>query len=104
MTSNLNIMYSIGVHPHRIFYLNQFSVQKILKHFKNPKCVDVCEIGLDYTTKCHCKHHHNISEQKQCTERKIQAQYHFLDKLLSPMQDIDTVVVFHTRGEGASEQ
>ena len=40
---------------------------------------------------------------KQCTERKIQAQYHFLDKLLSPMQDIDTVVVFHTRGEGASE-
>ena len=42
-------------------------------------------------------------EQQQCTERKIQAQHHFLDKLLSLMQDIDTVIVIHTRGECASE-
>ena len=74
-----------------------------MKHLKNPKCVGVCEIGLDYTTKCHCKHHCNISEQQQCTERKNQAQQHFLDKLLSLMQDIDTVIVIHTKGEGAGE-
>ena len=103
MTSNTNIMYTIGVHPHRIFYPNQFSVQNILKHLKNPKCVGVSEIGLDYTTKCNCKHHHNALEQQQCTERKIQAQQHFLDKLPSMIQDIDTVIVIHTRGECASE-
>ena len=103
MTSNPNIMYIIGVHPHRIFYSNQFSVQNILKHLKNPKCVGVGEIGLDYATKCHSKHHHNVSEQQQCTERKIQAQHHFIDTLLSPVQDIDTVIVIHTREEGASE-
>ena len=72
-------MYTIGVRPQRIFYPNQFSVQNILKHLKNPKCVGVGEIGLDYTTKCHCKHHCNILEQQQCTEKKIQAQHHFLD-------------------------
>ena len=37
MTSNTNIMYTIGVHPHRIFYPNQFSVQNILKHLKKSK-------------------------------------------------------------------
>ena len=60
-----------------------------------PKCVD-------YTTKCHCKHHHNASEQQQCTERKPQAQHHFLDKQLLLLKDIDTVIV-HTRGEGTNE-
>ena len=74
-----------------------------MKHLKNPKFVGVGERGFDYTTKCNFKQHHNISEQQQCTERKIQSQYHFLDKLLSLMQDIDTVFVIHTRGEGASE-
>ena len=94
-------MYTIGVHPHRIFYLNQFSVQNILKHLKNPKCVGVGEIGLDYTTKCDCKHHHNVLEQQQCTERKIQATDYYLDKLLSLIKDTDTVIVIHTRGECA---
>ena len=103
MTSNTNIMYTIGVHPHKIFYPNQFSIQNILKHLKNPKCVGVGEIGLDYMTKCNCKHRHNTLEQQQCTEKKIQAQHHFLDQLLSMMQDIDTVIVIHTRGEYASE-
>ena len=44
MTSNPKIMYSIGVHPHKIFYPNQFSAQNILKHVRNPKCVGVGEI------------------------------------------------------------
>ena len=63
ITSNPNIMYTlVGVHPHKIFYPNQFSVQNILKHPKNPKCVGVGEKGFDYETKYHCKHHHNVSE------------------------------------------
>ena len=103
MKSNPNILYTIGVHPHRIFYPNHFPVQNILKHHKNPKCVGIGEIGLDYTIKCHCKHHCNVSEQQQLTEGKVQAQHHFFDKLLLLIQDIDTVIVSHTRGEDASE-
>ena len=63
MTSNTNIVYTIGVHPHRIFYPYQFSVQNILKHLKNPKCVGVGEIGLNYTTKYKYKNHHNALQQ-----------------------------------------
>ena len=45
----------------------------------------------------------HVSKQQQFTKRKIQGQHHFLDKLLSLMPDIDTVIVIHIRGEGASE-
>ena len=62
MTSNPNIMYTIGVNQHSIFYPYQCSVQNILKHLKNPKCVGVGQIQLNYTTKYYCKHHCNVSE------------------------------------------
>ena len=102
ITSNPNIMYTIGVHSHRIFYPNQFSVQNILKHLKNPKCVGVGEIGLDYTTNV-TANTTAMYQNNNSIGRKIQAQHHFLDKLLSLMQDIDTVIIIPTRGEGASE-
>ena len=76
------------------------------KHLEMSQESNMCwwsEREFDYTTKCHCKHHCNISEHQQCTERKIQAQHYFLDKLLLLMQDIYTVTVIHARWEGASE-
>ena len=40
----------------------------LLSHLEwDPKCVGIEEVGLDYTTSCRCKHHHNERHEKYYT-------------------------------------
>ena len=97
------IYYTIGVHPHRIFEQYQYPVKPIIDHLKNEKCVGIGEIGLNFTTNCQCKKHSTQDQKANCKQNKIEAQKTFLDNILYALKNIDTVIVIHSRGEGAAE-
>ena len=97
------VHYTIGVHTHRIFNHDKFPVKPIIDELQNVKCVGVCKIGLDHTTKCKCKEHQTYHQKSNCRPDKIAAQNPFLDKMLHALKDIDTVIVIHSQGEDAAE-
>ncbi len=46
--THANLYYFAGIHPHEASQYNTHTMDTILHHLKNPKCIGIGEIGLDY--------------------------------------------------------
>ena len=64
------LYFTVGLHPHMADH--NVSIPYLLDFLNHPKCVGIGEIGLDYTSSCHCRNHQSGYERERCRKRKHQ--------------------------------
>ena len=100
---DIHLFYMVAIHPHMITLSDKDPSYFIDQYHKDPKCVRVGELALDYSTQCKFLYHKKkLQLQAGCTKNKLKAQESFLAEILSLLKPIDTKVVIHT-GEGTAK-
>lgn len=90
---------TIGVHPHFVQQGHeQELVARVADLLAGGGFVGVGEVGLDFTTDCRCRPPCN--GKSLCSQRKIQAQRHFLHEVVPLAEQYHLPLILHCRDRG----
>ncbi|XP_062605129.1 putative deoxyribonuclease TATDN2 [Saccostrea cucullata] len=87
------IYLTFGLHPHTV--KSDYSMELLRELLKEPGCVGLGEVGLDFTTSCRCSP--RCQSLKRCKKESIARQRAFLREILPLAKDMDLTLVVHCR-------
>ncbi|XP_011418658.3 uncharacterized metal-dependent hydrolase YabD [Magallana gigas] len=87
------IYLTFGIHPHVTSM--EYSTVRLHELLREPGCVGLGEVGLDFTYSCRCNP--RCRSSKACKREKLAHQRAFLRKVLPIAKEMDLTLVVHCR-------
>ncbi|XP_052685322.1 putative deoxyribonuclease TATDN2 [Crassostrea angulata] len=91
--NDLRIYLTFGIHPHVTSM--EYSTVQLHELLREPGCVRLGEVGLDFTTSCCCNP--RCRSSKACKREKLAHQRAFPRKVLPIAKEMDLTLVVHCR-------